>query len=73
MKINGIQAKRKKKFKATTNSKHNLPVAENLLNREFKVCIPLMSAVKSGKVAAPESGKSRQLAMGKCSCDAGIN
>jgi putative transposase len=24
-----------KKYKATTNSKHNLPVAENLLNREF--------------------------------------
>lgn len=34
---NGIRAKRKKKFKATTNSKHNLPVAENLLNRQFKV------------------------------------
>jgi transposase InsO family protein len=25
-----------KKYKATTNSKHNLPVAENLLNREFQ-------------------------------------
>ncbi len=37
MKKNKIQAKTKKKFKATTNSKHNLPVAENLLNREFKV------------------------------------
>ena len=35
MRKNGIQAKRKKKFKATTNSKHNLPVAENLLNRDF--------------------------------------
>ena len=30
MKANGIVAKTKKKFKATTNSKHNLPVAENL-------------------------------------------
>jgi hypothetical protein len=28
------------------------------------LCIPVMSAVKSGKVAAPESGKSRQVAMG---------
>ena len=36
MKNNGIQAKRKKKFKATTNSKHNLPIAANLLNRNFK-------------------------------------
>lgn len=36
MKKNGIQAKRRKKFKPiTTDSKHNLPVAENLLNREF--------------------------------------
>ena len=27
------EGKKKKKFKATTNSKHNLPVAENLLNQ----------------------------------------
>jgi len=31
MKVNGIVGKAKKKFKATTDSKHNLPVAENLL------------------------------------------
>ena len=31
----GIHAKTKKKFKATTDSKHDRPVAENLLNREF--------------------------------------
>lgn len=31
----GIRAKTKKKFKATTDSKHGRPVAENLLNREF--------------------------------------
>ncbi len=36
MKTNGIVAKTAKKFKATTNSKHNLPVAENLLNQDFK-------------------------------------
>ena len=35
MKIHGIVGKAKKKFKATTNSKHNLPVAENLLNQNF--------------------------------------
>lgn len=29
-----------KKFKATTNSKHNLPVFENILNREFIVSKP---------------------------------
>lgn len=31
----GIQAKTTKKFKVTTDSNHNYPVAENLLNREF--------------------------------------
>lgn len=31
----GIRAKTKKKFKATTDSKHDRPVAENLLDREF--------------------------------------
>ncbi len=35
MKINGIVGKAKKKFKATTNSKHALPVAENILNQNF--------------------------------------
>jgi len=35
MKIHGIVGKAKKKFKATTNSKHNLPVAENLLKQNF--------------------------------------
>ncbi len=35
MKANGIVGKAKKKFKATTNSRHNLPVAENLLEQNF--------------------------------------
>jgi len=36
----GVRCKQVKKFKATTNSKHSLPVAENLLNRNFKVSAP---------------------------------
>lgn len=40
MKIHGIIGKAKKKFKATTNSKHNLPVAENLLNQNFEADNP---------------------------------
>ncbi|MBN2040926.1 MAG: IS3 family transposase [Spirochaetes bacterium] len=36
MRKKGIRSKVKKKYKATTDSKHNLPVAENILNREFK-------------------------------------
>ena len=35
MREDGLKAKTKKRFKATTNSKHNLPVAPNLLNRNF--------------------------------------
>jgi transposase InsO family protein len=36
----GIRCKQRRKFKATTDSKHRLPVAENLLGREFKVHAP---------------------------------
>jgi transposase InsO family protein len=32
---NNIKAKRTKKFKVTTDSKHNHPVADNLLNQDF--------------------------------------
>ena len=35
MKENGIRSKVARKFKATTNSKHSLPVAENILDRDF--------------------------------------
>jgi transposase InsO family protein len=40
MKENGIQAKQRKKFKATTDSNHNLPVAKNRLKRNFKTTKP---------------------------------
>jgi transposase InsO family protein len=40
MKLAGVSAKQKRKFKVTTDSKHNLPVAPNLLNREFEVAAP---------------------------------
>jgi len=36
----GIYCKQKKKFKATTDSKHTLPVADNLLNQQFKATAP---------------------------------
>jgi len=36
----GIRCKQKRKFKATTYSNHNLPVAENLLNQQFQVAEP---------------------------------
>lgn len=37
MKANQIYAKTKRKFKATTYSDHSYHVAENILNRKFKV------------------------------------
>jgi putative transposase len=36
----GIRCKQKRRFKATTCSGHKLPVAENLLNQQFKVTAP---------------------------------
>lgn len=35
MRENGIQARHKLRYKATTDSKHGLPVAENLLGQNF--------------------------------------
>lgn len=35
MRKDGLRAKTKRKFKATTDSRHHFPVAPNLLNREF--------------------------------------
>lgn len=40
MKQENLSYKPKRKFKLTTDSKHNLPVAPNLLNREFSVDQP---------------------------------
>ena len=40
MRSAGIRAKTKRKYRVTTNSKHNYPVAPNLLNRQFAVDRP---------------------------------
>jgi transposase InsO family protein len=36
----GLRFKPKRRFRVTTNSKHNFPVAQNLLNRNFMVSAP---------------------------------
>jgi len=36
----GLRCRQKRKFKATTNSKHDLPVAPNLLNQDFTATSP---------------------------------
>ena len=40
MQQNGIQARGKRKFVLTTDSKHNLPIAPNLLQRNFTATAP---------------------------------
>ena len=38
--LHGIRCTHKKKFRVTTDSKHSLPIAENLLNRQFAQTAP---------------------------------
>jgi transposase InsO family protein len=40
MRENGWRAKAAKKYKATTNSNHSLPVAPNLLEQNFEADLP---------------------------------
>lgn len=40
MRRQGLRAKAARKFKATTNSRHNLPVAPNLLQQDFTATAP---------------------------------
>lgn len=40
MRVNGVCAKKKRRFKATTDSKHGDPIAPNLLARAFDVATP---------------------------------
>jgi len=40
MDLAGVKARQKRKFKVTTDSKHKLPVAANLLQRQFKTKVP---------------------------------
>jgi putative transposase len=40
MRVHGIRARHKRRWKATTDSKHDLPVAQNLVAREFSPSKP---------------------------------
>ena len=40
MKVLNLKVKQKHKYKVTTDSKHHLPVAENVLNRQFSPMAP---------------------------------
>ena len=45
MQKENIISKSSRKYKATTNSKHSLPVADNILNRDFTSARPNMKMV----------------------------
>ena len=52
----GLRALAKRKWKATTDSKHIFPVAENLLNREFNASAPNQKWVTDVTYVATQEG-----------------
>ena len=40
MRVAGIQARKKRRYVITTDSRHHLPVAQNVLDRRFTVAVP---------------------------------
>jgi len=57
MQKHGIQARGKRKFRVTTtDSKHNLPIAPNILNRNFTVATPNLAWVGDFTYIATDEG-----------------
>lgn len=52
----GLRCKQKRKFKATTDSKHTLPIAPNLLARQFVVTAPNRAWVTDITYIATDEG-----------------
>lgn len=55
MRDNGLRAKQAKKFKVTTNSKHNLPVSPNILAGRFEWAQPNQAWVGDITYSVPSS------------------
>jgi putative transposase len=53
MKKHELRAKARRKFKVTTDSKHNKPIYENLLQREFNATAPNQRWVSDITYSAP--------------------
>ena len=51
MRDNAIRARSKRKYKATTDSNHGLPVSDNVLNRDFQPERPDRFCQISGQLA----------------------
>ena len=56
MRENDVVAKRRRKFRATTDSNHPFPVADNLLNRQFTVAAPNQAWVSDITYIPPREG-----------------
>ncbi len=56
MRENGIRSKVTRKYKATTNSRHNLPVAPNVLDRDFAAEHPAQKMVSDITYIPTEEG-----------------
>ena len=56
MKELGLKSRTVKKYKATTNSKHSLPIAANVLNRQFRPDAPNRAWVTDITYVATEEG-----------------
>ncbi len=67
MQINGIAAKRKRRFMVTTDSWHSFPVAENKLKQEFLASRPNEKWVTDITArAAPLYMDQRRMTVGRC-------
>jgi len=53
----GLHCRQKRKFKATTDSNHRLPVAPNLLDRQFAVSAPNKAWVTDITYIATDGGR----------------
>lgn len=54
MRENDIRARHKRRYKVTTDSKHNLPIAQNLLDRNFNPAAP--NQIWTSDIVNPRSG-----------------
>jgi putative transposase len=56
MKQNDLQARRRRRYRSTTNSDHSLPVAPNILNRQFGITEPNVAWVSDITYCATAEG-----------------
>ena len=56
MKSHQIAANRKRKFVVTTDSNHDLPVAENKLSQDFTASNPNQNGSRISPISGPQKG-----------------